>query len=97
VDLFLAYRDLTVEARLKVWEGFIERAGRDRFDVDVDAERLAQLAKIKLNGREIKNLVKSAHLLCLKGGEKITFDKLHMLAQTRVVALEAIQDFSGSN
>ncbi|KAJ3524060.1 hypothetical protein NM208_g12200 [Fusarium decemcellulare] len=88
VDLFLPYKDLTVPARRQVWQNFIIRAGGD-----VSAEQLDRLAEIQLNGREIKNLIKSAHLLSLKGGGKMQIDRLLMLAQNRVVALGEMQNY----
>ena len=88
VDLFLPYADLTAQARRKVWKNFIDRAGQDKFVVKDDD--LDVLAGVSLNGREIKNLIKSAHLLSLKGKEKITMERLYMLAQNRLKALQAL-------
>lgn len=89
VDLFLRYEDLTPSARRQVWENFIDRVGRERFRIaDADLDRLAEL---KLNGREIKNLIKSAHLLSLKGQEKIDMARLWMLADNRISTLSNLQ------
>ena len=88
VDLFLPYHDLSNEARRQVWENFIDRAGRDKFDLD--EESLKKLSSFDLNGREIKNLIKSAQLLSLKSGEKVSMERLHMLADKRVQALSAL-------
>ncbi|KAI0502743.1 P-loop containing nucleoside triphosphate hydrolase protein [Xylaria bambusicola] len=86
VDLFLPYYDLTSEARREVWLNFIEHAGGpDRFDVK--QETLEQLSQLPLNGREIKNLIKSAQLLSLRGGAKVSLERVHMLAMRRVHAL----------
>jgi AAA+ superfamily predicted ATPase len=90
VDLFLPYADLTWTARRQVWAHFINRTGQDKFSIS--EKEMDQLAEAKLNGREIKNLVKSAHLLSLKGGEKIGMDRVHGLAQNRLRALEAIAE-----
>ena len=90
VDLFLPYRNLTVSARREVWANFINRAGASKFDVS-DAD-LDKLAEVKLNGREIKNLIKSAHLLSLKGAEKINMERLSMLASNRMIALTALEE-----
>ncbi|KAJ4421393.1 hypothetical protein N0V82_003774 [Gnomoniopsis sp. IMI 355080] len=88
IDLFLPYANLTPEARRQVWENFIERAGRGKFEV---SERgLEELSKIQLNGREIKNLIKSAHLLSLKDGEVISLTRLQTLAENRDRALRAL-------
>lgn len=85
VDLFLPYKDLTFEARKKVWQNFINRAGGTQ--VKIPDEEMNKLAEMKLNGREIKNLIKSAYLLGLKNGGVIQVDRLMMLAQNRVAAL----------
>ncbi|OCL09532.1 P-loop containing nucleoside triphosphate hydrolase protein [Glonium stellatum] len=88
VDLFLPYSDLTVQARKQVWENFISHVGREMFHVsDADLEKLS---KISLNGREIKNLIKSAQLLSFKSGGKITTERLYMLAEKRVKALQLL-------
>lgn len=95
VDLFLPYRDLRPEARRHVWVNFIQRAGgAARFEVDVGpgSKDLEDLSQIPLNGREIKNLIKSANLLTLKGGEKITTERIMMLAQNRINALDALSE-----
>ncbi|KAK7433019.1 hypothetical protein QQZ08_000492 [Neonectria magnoliae] len=89
VDLFLPYHHLSSEARRQVWENFIERAGRHKFDVT--AESLDKLAELSLNGREIKNLIKSAQLLSLKSGQKVPMERLLLLADKRVQALECLE------
>jgi SpoVK/Ycf46/Vps4 family AAA+-type ATPase len=89
VDLFLPYSDLTTAARRKVWQNFIMRAGGEaRFGVtQEDYDRLAEL---KLNGREIKNLIKSARLLNMKSGRPVTTDRLVQLAEKRILAMEML-------
>jgi SpoVK/Ycf46/Vps4 family AAA+-type ATPase len=90
VDLFLRYQDLTPKARRQVWGNFMDHAGRDKFEVN-DAD-LDELSRIGLNGREIKNLIKSAHMLTLKNGDKITAQRLTSLAYNRIEALGALTD-----
>ncbi|KAF7555355.1 hypothetical protein G7Z17_g2224 [Cylindrodendrum hubeiense] len=90
VDLFLPYVDLTVAARRLVWDNFISKTGRDKFSIS--ETELNDLADLSLNGREIKNLVKTAHLLSLKDTEKkIDMERLSMLAQNRIRALEMLK------
>lgn len=94
VDLFLPYYDLSSEARRQIWDNFIRRAGRERFvpssgDMDTDLDRLSQLA---LNGREIKNLVKTSQLLSHKHGGVGTMDRLYVLAEKRVKALALLAE-----
>jgi hypothetical protein len=89
IDLFLPYRDLGSAARRKVWENTMNHLGRDKFGAgDADLDRLAELA---LNGREIKNLIKTAQLLSYKRGGFVTSDKLYMLAEKRVDVMKSMQ------
>jgi hypothetical protein len=52
---------------------------------------LEKLSHLKLNGREIKNLIKSAQLLSWKNGGKIPMDCVYMLADKRVQALNMLE------
>lgn len=90
VDLFLPYNDLDSSARKLVWHNFFEHFGPDRFDVSAD--NLDRLSKLPLNGREIKNLLKSALLLNTRREGKVTAERLHMLADKRVTALRMLED-----
>ena len=95
VDLFLPYANLTKEARREVWSNFIYRSGNQKFNDlgkkvgDIDLDKLAELP---LNGREIKNLIKSAHLLSLEDDAKIDTGMLSMLANNRLLALKALDE-----
>lgn len=90
VDLFLPYYDLDATARRQVWHNFFEHFGRERFDVGAtDVDRLAELP---LNGREIKNLLKSAQLLSARREGKVTAERLYMLAEMRVAALRMLAE-----
>lgn len=80
VDFILPYTGLTVEAREEVWRNLITRAGAER--MDVSDEDIRDLAKLNLNGREIKNLLKSAMLL----DDKVSTKELQSLALMRVDA-----------
>jgi hypothetical protein len=88
VDLFLPYHDLEPPARRQVWENFIDKAGRNKFEMDNDS--LDKLSQLSLNGREIKNLIKSAQLLSMKSGGKVPMDRLYMLADKRNQALQLL-------
>ncbi|KAI0453612.1 P-loop containing nucleoside triphosphate hydrolase protein [Xylaria acuta] len=86
IDLFLPYHNLSSEARREIWCNFIERAGRDKFDIT--DESLDKLSQLPVNGREIKNLIKSVQLLSFKSGSKISMERVYMLVERRVQALE---------
>lgn len=68
IDIILPYGDLNAEARLQVWVNFINKSGGTEL-FDLTEQQVQQLAKeYHLNGREIKNLVKSALLVAGKFG-----------------------------
>ncbi|KAI5926702.1 P-loop containing nucleoside triphosphate hydrolase protein [Camillea tinctor] len=89
IDLLLPYHDLTSEARRQVWENFIDHAGREKFEVD--SESLDRLAQLPLNGREIKNLIKSAHFLSFRNGSKVPMDRIYALANGRAQTLKILE------
>lgn len=67
VHLQIAYPDLDVAARRQIWERMVAMSSStedgDGGCCGIGAEELERLARAELNGREIKNLVKSAQLL----------------------------------
>jgi len=86
IDLFLPYRDLDATARRRVWRNFVDHlGGEERFEIS-EAD-LDKLAEIRLNGREIKNLIKSAQLLSVSTGKRVDMERLVKLAEKRVRAL----------
>lgn len=88
VDLFLPYRNLDTSARRQVWANFVNHLGPERFDM-TEAE-LDKLAELGLNGREIKNLIKTAQLLSFRSGGKVTAKRLRVLAEKRIEALSEL-------
>ncbi|KAI1414769.1 P-loop containing nucleoside triphosphate hydrolase protein [Hypoxylon sp. FL1857] len=92
IDLFLPYNDLSQEARRRVWEAFIERLEEDKETLNITDNDLDRLSELKLNGREIKNIVKSAHLLWLgTNNDNVSpSDHLYMLARNRIQALHPL-------
>ncbi|KAF7304528.1 AAA domain-containing protein [Mycena chlorophos] len=71
IHVALHFGDLDESARAQVWKAFIKRAG-----VEVVEERVARLAKREVNGREIKNAVRTAHSLAIARGESLGFGHL---------------------
>lgn len=68
IDIILPYGDLTDEARLQVWVNFINKSGGTEA-FDLTEQQVQQLARqYNLNGREIKNLIKSSLLVAGKFG-----------------------------
>ncbi|PHH59923.1 hypothetical protein CDD81_2382 [Ophiocordyceps australis] len=66
IDLIIPYKDLTKEARREVWVNFISRLSPKVTEFTKDD--FNELAKAEMNGREIKNTVKTALLLAEQDG-----------------------------
>jgi SpoVK/Ycf46/Vps4 family AAA+-type ATPase len=64
VDLILPYQDLEEGARKQVWKNFIRRLPAD--DAQMNDDDFDELAKTSMNGREIKNLIKTALVLAAR-------------------------------
>ena len=64
IHVAMRYPDLDVDARRSIWENFLKRAG-DIYThgVEISPKDIDLLAQKTLNGREIRNIVKSAQLL----------------------------------
>ncbi|KAI0398636.1 P-loop containing nucleoside triphosphate hydrolase protein [Xylaria palmicola] len=92
IDLFLPYYDLSIKARREVWCNFIKRAGHEKFDVT--DESLEKLSQLPLNGREIKNVIKSAQLLSVRSGAKGSMERVHKLAERRVQVISQVSEGS---
>lgn len=66
IHVSMAYSDLDQAARKKVWENFLKQLPGGRHELS-DAD-LEELSKVVLNGRQIKNVLKTSQLLVTKKG-----------------------------
>lgn len=85
----LHFKDLTVEAKTQVWTAFLHKVaikvGGD--DGRITEDQLAQLAAREINGRQIKNAVRTASSLALGRNQKLAYS--HFLE-----TLDAMDDFT---
>jgi len=73
IHVAIKYKDLTVDARRTVWNQFVTTAEDSaQYGVHIEESDIDQLAKRQLNGREIRNLVKSALLLAWSAQEPMS-------------------------
>jgi hypothetical protein len=70
IHVSMAYPDLTAESRLHIWVNFLQGLDRPKAFTKDDLDELAQ---VKLNGRQIKNVLKSATLLSAR--KKVPLEK----------------------
>ncbi|KAF2654956.1 ATPase [Lophiostoma macrostomum CBS 122681] len=71
IHVHLKYKDLSNQSRRQIWSSFLEKMPSNFSDGELE-----ELAGVMLNGRQIKNLVKTAQLLALE--EKKTLSKEHV-------------------
>lgn len=60
IHVSLHYEALTAEVRGRLWTAFLQKAGLKNGLDTADTQLLAQLCQRTLNGREIKNVIKTA-------------------------------------
>ncbi|CAO2656235.1 Nn.00g050380.m01.CDS01 [Neocucurbitaria sp. VM-36] len=68
IHISMAYPDLTSESRRHIWGNFLTGLGVQQ---EWKSEDLDELAKVELNGRQIKNVLKSAALLSARKKDRL--------------------------
>ncbi|MCJ1356879.1 MAG: hypothetical protein MMC33_006875 [Icmadophila ericetorum] len=68
IHFSISYPDLSMEARIAIWKTFLMRAGMDTESLFSDGN-IEVLAKKDINGRQIKNAVKTALSIAEQQGE----------------------------
>ncbi|PLB44558.1 P-loop containing nucleoside triphosphate hydrolase protein [Aspergillus steynii IBT 23096] len=78
VQLTLHYPTLDEVSRRRIWSNFITRLHRTNPEAKADQilERLDELSTFKLNGREIRNSIRTAMLLAEFRGESLQYSHL---------------------
>ncbi len=96
IHISLHYQDLSVEAKRQIWSAFFVKAG-----MDVDSLSEADwysLSHAKVNGRQIKNAVRSCQGLAISRKEKMSFrhiqEVLGVMSQFED-DLKALKEFNG--
>ncbi|RPA85072.1 P-loop containing nucleoside triphosphate hydrolase protein, partial [Ascobolus immersus RN42] len=77
IHIALHYRNLTSEARERIWRNFSGLLGDDK--VELSDEDYKELSKIVLNGRQIKNTFRTAKALSSEKGDKIRMQHLRIV------------------
>jgi hypothetical protein len=74
------YRGLSVEAHQQVWKTFLD--GMTKAE-DFTEEQINALAEIELNGRQIKNILKTAQLLVIDKDASLEFEDVQIVTRLR--------------
>jgi hypothetical protein len=78
IHLSLQYHDLDKESRTHVWRTFVDRAAGAFSEKEMDA-----LAEYPLNGRQIKNIIKTSQLLADEQGKNLVFEHVQTVLKIR--------------
>lgn len=80
IHIAIRYPDLDAGARRLVWTNFLNKA-REIYQhgVEVSSEEIDQLSQKSLNGREIRNIVKSAQLLAFRSNQPLRKQHLNIV------------------
>ncbi|EFQ31520.1 ATPase [Colletotrichum graminicola] len=63
IHVSLEYPDLTPESRRQIWHNFLRET---TLESEISDEDIAELAELRLNGRQIKNILKTSQLLAAR-------------------------------
>ncbi|KAI9724291.1 MAG: hypothetical protein M1828_003715 [Chrysothrix sp. TS-e1954] len=73
IHISLDYPDLSAESRKTVWQNFL-KSMPSSVEHSISERELEKLALIEINGRQIKNALKTAQLLARKRVQKLGFE-----------------------
>ena len=85
IHLAIKYPNLSFHAREKLWEAFIRKASNGEFPAWLNSSR-GNLACENVNGRQIKNIVRTAHAIAVSNQTDMKLSHINM-------ALNAMKNF----
>jgi hypothetical protein len=76
IHVSITYPELDAASRRKVWANFISVGSTKR---NITENDLNELANIKFNGGQIKNIVKTAGLIAIRSGEPLAAEHIRVV------------------
>ncbi|KAJ3951290.1 hypothetical protein N0V92_012308 [Colletotrichum tropicale] len=74
VHLSLEYPGLEQSSRKEIWSGFLDKIGQGDQRHALSEEDIGKLASLDLNGRQMKNILKTSNLLACSEKTRLKFD-----------------------
>jgi hypothetical protein len=74
IHLKLHYPDLNIQARKAIWTTLLQKS---QPPANFSIERIAELAEYDINGRQIKNTVKTSQLFAASKNELLSASHIH--------------------
>ncbi|EOD48453.1 putative atpase aaa+ type core protein [Neofusicoccum parvum UCRNP2] len=87
IHISLEYPELSVSSRLTVWKNFLEASPQKH---DISERQLDSLSLMNMNGRQIKNVLKTAQLLASRKDTELTYQHI-------VTVLDVTQHLHNAN
>lgn len=81
IHVSIRYPELDATSRKQIWTQFIGDSNLR----NVSEEELAELAKLELNGRQIKNILRTAHLLVQEQNTGISYEDIKAVLDLRSI------------
>ena len=75
----LRYPELNTASRRQIWTQFLG----DAYIGGFSSQELDQMAEVALNGRQIKNVLRTAHLLARKQEAKLVYSHIQTILTLR--------------
>lgn len=79
IHVSLRYPELNTASRRQIWTQFLG----DAYIGGFSSQELDQMAEVALNGRQIKNVLRTAHLLARKQEAKLAYSHIQMILTLR--------------
>ncbi|KAF2644520.1 P-loop containing nucleoside triphosphate hydrolase protein [Massarina eburnea CBS 473.64] len=73
IHISLDYQELSIKSRRTVWKNFLDTSTQEH---NVTEDQLDELARMNVNGRQIKNILKIARLLATRKEAKLSHDHI---------------------
>lgn len=81
IHVSLAYRNLDATSRRHIWSQFLDTPSGPAFS----SEQLDKVAAVELNGRQIKNVLKTANLLAQVEGGQLKYEHVQTVLDLRTL------------
>ncbi len=90
----LKYNDLTTSSRKQIWKNFLDKTDGE---VDLSEKEYDALAQASINGRQIKNVIRTAKSLAQFHEEKLDIKKLQQVVKIQDEFEQELDLMNGSN
>ncbi|KAF6816154.1 hypothetical protein CMUS01_12327 [Colletotrichum musicola] len=97
IHLAIQYRDLNAKQKEKIFHYFLDKTiGENRIEgrARINREIHKILKKSRINGRQIRNVVRSAYLLAQSNKSKLNFDHIEEVLDATENFLESLKDLT---